>query len=417
MKQKSPWSWIPTLYFAEGIPYVMVMTVSVIMYKRLNISNSDIAFYTSWLYLPWVVKPFWSPVVDILKNKRWWILWMQVLIGGLLASIALTLPGDGFFKATLIIFWLLAFSSATHDIAADGFYLEALKEHEQSFFVGIRSTFYRLAMISGQGLLVILAGYLELATGRIAFAWSLTFMVVAVLFVLFFIYHRFALPKVEVLKTKEKISYSEFLETFKSFFAKKEIGIAITFFLLYRLGESMLVKMAAPFLIDSKDAGGLALTTEQLGLTYGTVGVIALTLGGILGGMAISKNGLKKWIFPMGLAITLPHLVYVYLAYFRPESMWIINLSVSIEQFCYGFGFAAYMMYMMMVAKGSHQTAHYAFTTGFMALGMMLPGMAAGWLQESVGYPVFFVIVVICAIPTLAVIPFLKIDKQYGKKI
>ncbi len=423
-KKTNPWSWIPTLYFAEGIPYVMVMTVSVIMYKRLDVSNADIAFFTSWLYLPWVIKPFWSPLVDMLKSKRWWILTMQLLIGAGLAGIAFLLPLSNFFQTTLAVFWLLAFSSATHDIAADGFYLLALKEHQQSYFVGIRSTFYRLAMISGQGLLVILAGFLEKTTNNLALAWSLTFYVIAGLFILFFLYHRFVLPKkemeqeeatIESKKTPREI-FTEFIETFKTFFAKKHIVLGLVFLMVYRLGESMLVKMASPFLLDSLASGGLGFNTEQLGLTYGTIGVIALTIGGILGGLAISSKGLKYWIFPMGLAITLPNLVYVYLSFFRPDSFLMVNIAVAIEQFGYGFGFAAYLMFMMMLAQGKHQTAHYAFTTGFMALGMMLPGMLAGWLQESVGYPMFFVIVVLCAIPTLAVIPFLRIDKDFGRK-
>lgn len=422
-KKRSPWQWIPTLYFAEGIPYVMVMTVSVIMYKRMDVSNADIAFFTSWLYLPWVIKPFWSPLVDLLKTKRWWILTMQLLIGAGLAGIAFLLPMSNFFQTTLAIFWLLAFSSATHDIAADGFYLIALKEHEQSYFVGIRSTFYRLAMITGQGLLVILAGSLEKSTANVALAWSLTFFVVAGLFVLFFLYHKFVLPKKENQEQKAALEtrkapqiFSEFFETFKAFFAKKHILVALTFLLVYRLGESMLVKMASPFLLDARELGGLGLSTEQLGLAYGTIGVIALTIGGILGGLAIAAKGLKYWIFSMGLAITLPNLVYVYLSFVRPESFVLVNVAVAIEQFGYGFGFAAYMMFMMMLAQGKHQTAHYAFTTGFMALGMMLPGMLAGWLQESLGYPMFFLIVVLCAVPTLAVIPFLRIDKEFGRK-
>lgn len=421
MKKNSPWSWIPSLYFAEGIPYVMVMTVSVIMYKRLDISNADIAFYTSWLYLPWVIKPFWSPFVDLLKTKKWWILSMQLLLGAGLAGIAFLLPLNNFFQSTLAVFWLLAFSSATHDIAADGFYLIALKEHEQSYFVGIRSTFYRLAMISGQGLLVILAGSLEKTSSSLPMAWSLTFFVVAAVFLMFYLYHKFVLPKAEIINDAKSLTgpkqiFAEFLHTFKTFFQKKHIVVALLFLLVYRLGESMLVKMASPFLLDAKGTGGLGLSTEQLGLTYGTIGVIALTLGGILGGIAIATKGLKYWIFPMGLAITLPNLVYVYLSYFRPDSFLIVNIAVAIEQFGYGFGFTAYMMFMMMLAQGKQQTAHYAFTTGFMALGMMLPGMMAGWMQESVGYPMFFVIVVLCAIPTLAVIPFLRIDKEFGRK-
>ena len=417
---KSPWAWIPTLYFAEGLPYVVAMTVSVIMYKRLGISNTDIALYTSWLYLPWMIKPFWSPFVDLMKTKRWWIVSMQLLIGAGLAGVAFLIPLPFFFQGTLAVFWLLAFSSATHDIAADGFYMLALDSSQQSFFVGIRSLFYRLAMISGQGLLIILAGYLERSTGNISLSWSITFFVMAGLFLLLFVYHRFVLPKPDtdkpLLNTNSKAIFKEFGTTFLSFFEKKNIILAITFFLLYRLGEAMLVKIASPFLLDAREVGGLGLSTEAVGVTYGTIGIIFLVLGGVLGGIAASKGGLKKWIFPMALSITLPNIVYVIMSVYQPESLLLINIMVAFEQFGYGFGFAAYMLYMIYISEGEHKTSHYAFCTAFMAMGMMIPGMIAGLLQEAVGYQMFFIIIMLCTIPTLAVIPFLKIDKNFGKK-
>ena len=615
VKTRSPWAWIPTLYFAEGLPYVVAMTVAVIMYKRLGISNTDIALYTSWLYLPWVIKPFWSPFVDLIKTKRWWITTMQLLIGAGLAGVAFLIPAPFFFQATLAVLWLIAFSSATHDIAADGFYMLALDSGQQSFFVGIRSTFYRLAMIAGQGVLIILAGSLEVATGteplkiqvqssntaqsttiipdslptdekrtsevftafpasltlsttnispeelakikdfakvenekngfntsetpkkvtevqeksswwtahiseplgnyiktrfgekrdtdiplivgqktgnagliavrlnrkpepgkemvlntrfssgdksislvsgeRLVFnennwdkpawlvvqldkklttevngtftaasgnlplAWSITFYILAGFFLLIFIYHRFALPHPASDAPKNHRASEimrEFGLTFKSFFSKEGIGLAITFMLLYRLGEAMLVKMASPFLLDTREVGGLGLTTGQVGLVYGTVGVISLTLGGIVGGIAASRKGLKYWIWPMALCITLPHLAYLYLSWFMPQNMFLVNMAVAIEQFGYGFGFTAYMLYLIYFSNGEHKTAHYAICTGFMALGMMLPGMIAGWIQELIGYNHFFIFVMICAIPTLAVIPFLKIDRSFGKK-
>ena len=615
VKTRSPWAWIPTLYFAEGIPYVVAMTVAVIMYKRLGISNTDIALYTSWLYLPWVIKPFWSPFVDLIKTKRWWITTMQLLIGAGLAGVAFLIPAPFFFQATLAVLWLIAFSSATHDIAADGFYMLALDSGQQSFFVGIRSTFYRLAMISGQGVLIILAGALEVATGteplkinvqssnttqtelvatnpiirdttgtietfsafpanltlrtanisaeefsqlkdfattenekngfkdketgatqaevkektswwtlhvssplgnfikmrfgekrekdlplihgektgnagliaislnkkpepgkemvlntrfsggdksislvsgeRVVFneknwdkpaylvvqldkklttevngtftaasgnlplAWSITFYILAGFFLLIFIYHRFALPHPASDAPKNhRVNeiLREFGMTFKSFFLKNGIGLAIAFMLLYRLAEAMLVKLASPFLLDTHEVGGLGLTTGQVGLVYGTVGVISLTLGGIVGGIAASRKGLKYWIWPMALSITLPNLAYLYLSWFTPESLFLINLAVAIEQFGYGFGFTAYMLYLIYFSDGEHKTAHYAICTGFMALGMMLPGMMAGWIQELIGYNHFFIFVMICTIPTLAIIPFLKIDSNFGKK-
>lgn len=612
-KKTSPWAWIPSLYFAQGLPYVIVMTVSLIMYKRLGISNTEIALYTSLLYLPWVIKPFWSPFVDLIKTKRWWIITMQLLVGAGLAGVAFLIPMPFFFQATLAVLWLVGFSSATYDIAADGFYMLALNSSQQSFFVGIRSTFYRLAMITGQGLLIIIAGSLETWTGaeplkytvssstnsqtemvladhnypvqntdemtfvafpqnlvlntnnispdslikiqdfvtaknkengfvtvekmatdvkkkkqswwtthvskpfgvylktnfgekrkivsgadgkvgnagviavrltkkpddgktvvlnsslksgdksisivngeRIVFtaenwnkpaymvvqldyklktevstefkgisgniklAWSITFFILAGFVILLMTYHRFILPRPasDIAKVTNKASdiLKEFGKTFASFFQKPGIGTALAFLLLYRLGEAMLVKMTSPFLLDAREVGGLGLTTGQVGIVYGTVGILSLTLGGIVGGIAASRKGLKFWIWIMALCITLPHLAFLYLSWFLPENFLLINLAVAFEQFGYGFGFTAYMLFMIYFSEGEHKTAHFAISTGLMALGMMLPGMVAGWLQDMLGYNHFFIFVMICAIPTLAVIPFMKIDKNFGIK-
>ena len=421
-KKISPWAWIPTLYFAQGLPYVAVMTISVIMYKRMGISNTDIALYTSWLYLPWVIKPFWSPFVDLLKTKRWWIVTMQLLVGAGLAGIAFTIPMDSFFQWTLAIFWLVAFSSATHDIAADGFYMLALSVHDQSLYVGIRSTFYRIATIAGQGLLVILAGSLERWTGKVTMAWSVTFFILAGLFIAFCLYHKFILPKPESDKvavggihTASDI-FREFFATFVSFFKKKQAGIAILFMLFYRFPEAQLVKLINPFLLDPLDKGGLGLTTEQVGWVYGTVGIIGLTIGGIIGGICAAKGGLQKWLWPMAWSLSLTCLTFVYLGYAQPQSFVVINLCVFIEQFGYGFGFTAYMLYLIYYSDGEHKTAHYAICTAFMALGMMLPGMAAGWLQEHIGYENFFIWVMICCAATIAVCAFIKINPEYGKQ-
>ena len=411
--KKNPWSWSPTLYFAEGLPYVLVMTVSVIMYKNLGISNAEIAFYTSWLYLPWVIKPFWSPFVDLLKTKRWWITTMQLLIGAGLAGIAFFLPTTFFFQATLAVFWLMAFSSATHDIAADGFYMLALNESEQSLFVGIRNIFYRIATITGQGLLIVLAGMLEKWTGNIPYAWSLVFFVCAGLFIAIGLYHSYQLPKPT---TDKGASLGSLGNLFKTFFQKKGIVLSLAFILLYRLGEAQLAKLASPFLLDSPEMGGLNLSTEQVGIVYGTIGVIALLTGGIIGGIVASKHGLKKWLWYMVAAMNVPNLVYVYLAFVQPENFWVISSCVAIEQLGYGFGFTAFMLYLIYVAQGPYQTAHYAICTGFMALGMMLPGMIAGWLQEMMGYDWFFIWVCLCTIPGIILAGFLPIPKDFGKK-
>jgi PAT family beta-lactamase induction signal transducer AmpG len=413
------------LYFAEGIPYVVVMTVSVIMYKRMGISNTDIALYTSWLYLPWVIKPLWSPFVDILRTKRYWIVVMQLVIGAGLAGAAFMIPVAGFFQYTLAFFWLMAFSSATHDIAADGFYMLALPEKEQSFFVGIRSTFYRVAMITGQGILVILAGYLEehpVLPGEdaISSAWSVTFFVLAGLFLAFFLYHKFILPYPVIDRPaggeESRHVFREFAETFKSFFRKPRVGIMLLFLLLYRFAEAQLVKLAQPFMLDGREVGGLALSTSEVGFVYGTVGIIALTLGGLLGGFVASRNGLKYWLWWMLVAINLPDAVYVYFSYVQPEDFLIVNIGVAVEQLGYGFGFTAYMLYMIYVSQGKYQTAHYALCTGFMALGMMIPGMFSGWLQEQIGYQSFFLWVMIATIPGFIVACFVMVDPEFGKK-
>ncbi len=606
---RNPWSWIPSLYLAEGLPYVVVMAVSVTMYKNLGVSNADIALYTSWLYLPWVIKPLWSPVVDILRTRRHWIWTMQLLIGGGLAGVALSIPVPGFFQFTLAFLWLLAFSSATHDIAADGFYMLAMNEKEQAFFVGIRSTFYRIAMISGQGLLVILAGIIQSSTGlprvelaveaipgapllsrlqatseivsstelrfvaapatnqirpeprpsaevkaliasarewnaahgftretagsntaekpkkatlwqtyvsgplgrflqrnfgrqnknvsqgaagnigiswlrltanprreivatlaatsndksvallegarlvfdsrnwnypaavliqldpklknsasavfevrsgNIVLSWTVVFGALVALFLGFGTYHRFILPypdKDRAGTTQNVVGFmKEFFKTFGAYFSKNRIGVLLLFLLFYRFAEAQLIKLVTPFLLDGREIGGLGLTTGQVGFAYGIVGIIALTCGGLLGGLVASRWGLKAWLWPMVFIMHLPDAVFVYLAYVQPHSFALINLCVAVEQFGYGFGFTAYMLYMIYIARGQHQTAHYAICTGFMALGMMLPGMFSGWLQDIVGYQHFFVWVMLATIPGFLIVAFVPLDPEFGRK-
>lgn len=622
-KNKSPWAWIPTLYFAQGLPYVAVMTISVIMYKRLGISNTDIALYTGWLYLPWVIKPFWSPFIDIIRTKRWWTISMQWILALTFAGVAFTIPAPFFFQLTLAVFWLMGFTSATHDIAADGFYMHALSEHEQSLYVGIRSTFYRIATVAGQGLLVIIAGLIETGTGlqpaqlsvtaapdippvlssipsrftqpvdttgdpyfiyttsqvkvssiaptevngipfktyaeavrdsvkmlnaingfvkndnskepsmtpiapdgnnesaftvwlkkwfgenrettspddniannifvvgvrlnkmpqtdepivlnvthrngdqsikleqnllstrfeftrdnwdktaylffevdhkikeqteatfigasgNITFAWIVVFLSLSAFFFAVAVYHSWILPHPTSDSHESTHSASEimkeFVLTFVSFFKKEQIWIAIAFMLLYRLPEAQLVKLISPFLLDPIDKGGLGLSTGEVGLVYGTVGIIGLTIGGIIGGMVAARGGLKKWLWPMAWSMSLTCLTFIYLSYFPASSLLVINICVFIEQFGYGFGFTAYMLYLIYFSEGEHKTAHYAICTGFMALGMMLPGMAAGWLQETIGYRHFFIWTVICCVATIGVCAFVKIDPKFGLK-
>lgn len=454
-----PWAWVPSLYFAEGIPYFIVNVISVTLFKRLGMSNGDLALYTSLLYLPWVIKPLWSPVVDVFKSKRWWILVMQAIITVSFALLALSVSPD-VFGLSLVIFYVIAFASATHDIAADGFYMLALSEQEQSLFVGIRSTFYRISSVFGQGVIVVVAGLLEERMGSIPSAWNVTLLLCGALFAMLTLWHCRSLPKVErnltgehdsdrkaadagavdaeagiegakaanagtmEAKAADKIpelyvpaggkpvvhrgGWGDMWRVWKTFFMKDGVWLALTFMLLYRLPEALSVKMLTPFLLDPPEAGGLGLSTAQSGLVYGTAGVIALTIGGILGGVYAARKGLRKSMWIMALSLALPCAVYLFLALTQPEQMWIVYACVVLDQFGYGFGFTAYMLYMMKFAEGEFVTSHYAICTAFMALSMMIPGLFAGWMQEALGYVGFFIIVMICCLATVFVTLFVR---------
>lgn len=417
----NPWAWIPTLYFAQGIPYVVVMTLSVILYKNMGVNNTDIALYTSWLYLPWVIKPLWSPLIELFSTKRVWIVALQFAVGTALACVALTIPGPGYFKMTLAVFWLMAFASASHDIAADGFYMLALPEHSQAAFVGVRSTFYRLANIGGQGGLVYLAGELQERTGSMQTAWSIVFAVLTALFVAMALYHWLVLPRPAAdVRGTGHAQLAElsrgFLQVFAEFFKKPGILVVLGFLLLYRFPEAQLLKLATPFLLDKAELGGLGLSTKAVGIAYGTVGLTALTLGGLLGGWVISRVGLKRALWPLILLMHVPNAVFVFLAMAQPQDVVIVSTALAVEQFGYGLGFTAYLMYMILVSDGPHKTAHYAICTGFMALGMMLPGMWSGWLQQQLGYLPFFVWVLAATIPSFAMAALIKIPDGFGKK-
>jgi len=418
--RRSPWWWVPTLYFAEGLPYMAVMTISTVMYKSLGIGNTELAFFTAWLYLPWVIKPFWSPFVDIIRTKRWWVLAMQWCIGIAMAAVAFALPASGFFQATLAIFWLMAFASATHDIAADGFYMLGLNEHQQSWFVGIRSLFYRISMVVGQGALVIVASRVGDAWAQPKAGWIAVFIILAVFFAVIAAYHGFMLPRPSSDSFRRPGSgrevLVEFTETFVAFFRKPQVGVALLFMLLYRLPEAQLVKMITPFMLDPVAKGGLGLSVDQVGWVYGTIGVTGLMLGGIAGGFVAARNGLKYWLHPMAWSMSLTCLTFVYLAFVQPSHIWEVYVCVFVEQFGYGFGFTAYMLYLIFFSAGRFKTAHYSICTGFMALGMMLPGMAAGWIADTFSYRSFFVWTMVCCVATIGVCYLVKVDASFGKK-
>lgn len=635
---RHPWLWVPSLYFSQGIPYVIVMTMSVVMYKRLGISNTDIALYTSWLYLPWVIKPLWSPLVDITRTKRFWVVAMQFLVALGLGLVAFSVRGSGFFQWSLFLFWIMAFASATHDIAADGFYMLSLSKHEQAWWVGLRSTFYRTAMIVGSGLLVVLAGVLEsqnglppleigvqaragvaptadldlanrapeasrpgelqmvvqpteleialadpgidraktlissagqwnrshgfipetllasnpalpssadraaskpvsqrlfeplgrawtaaiagplktwlsthfpkevkapasvagnvgilrlslsrqpaagqtvvvtldrrkrgleylglakgdkgfrlvegerlmfnptnwnlgavaviqldpklrqetavawvASSGNLPLAWSITLFVVAALFLAFSCWHTLILPRPtnDGPVLSQRSLAGEFFATLGSFFRKPGIRLAMAFILLYRFDEAQLSKVISPFLLDGREAGGLGMTTSQVGLAYGTFGILALTCGGLFGGFLAAKHGLKRMLPIMVCSMYLPKLAFVTLAFTQPENFLITCAAVAVEQFGYGFGFTAFMLYLLYFADGPHKTAHYAICTGFMALGMMLPGLWSGWLVDLIGYRHFFVWVICSALPGFTLALMVKVDPEFGKK-
>lgn len=431
-KNRSPWAWIPSLYIAEGIPSFVVNSFTVIIYTQMGIGLKEMAFYTGWLYLPWVIKPFWSPFVDIFKTKRGWILAMQLLLGVSMAAVGFLLPTPFFFTATLMVFWLMAFLSSTHDIAADGFYMLALTAHQQAAFVGVRNTFYRIASLFGQGGLVMLAGHLQqrgMATGS---SWSIVFMILSLLFLAIALYDYLILPHSPGDKPMPGVTARSIIRnfgmTFVTFFRKPHIVTALCFMLLYRLPEALCLKLTQPFMLATRSDGGLGLTTIQLGLVNVWVGVLALLAGGILGGVAIAKGGFRKWLWPMAMSLTLPCVFYCFLAMFQPDNFILICLAVGIEQFGYGFGYTAFMLYLIYFSKGPSETSHFSFCTAFAFMGLMIPGMFAGWLHDFFqhmnlfgmegpqGYVNFFWLVMLSCLATFAVCKSLHVDPEFGKK-
>ncbi len=435
MKTKSPWWWVPSLYFAEGIPYFLVNNISVMMFTKMGVPNGQMAFFTTLLYFPWFLKGLWSPIVDVIRTKRWWIVTMQVLMTAMMLLLTLTLPkpspeliasgqtSAGLFWFTLVLFIITAFASATHDIAADGFYMLAHSPSSQAAFIGIRSTFYRISSVFGQGVLVLIAGLVERSSGNIPLSWQVTLGVSALVFAVVSLYHIFFLPRSaddapRVKADEAANTWKELGASFVTFFTKPGVLLAIFFMLLYRLPEGFLIKMCQPFLVAAADKGGLGLPTDVVGVVYGTFGVIALLAGGIVGGLVASRLGLRKSLWWMAAGMTLPCLTFVYLATFLPQNVVIITIALAVEQFGYGFGFTAYMLYMMYFSEGEFKTSHYAICTAFMALSMMLPGFVAGYIQEAIGYVNFFWMVMLCCLATVGV-TFLarrKVNPEYGKK-
>lgn len=398
----SPLVWVPTLYLAEGIPYFLVTSISITLFAQLGVPNSEMALFTSLIAFPWVVKPLWSPFIDVLRTKRWWVLTMQILMAVTVALLAWLAP-QGHFKIALILFTITAFCSATHDIAADGYYMIALNEHDQSAYVGLRSTFYRIANIFCQSLLLMIVGWLQKRTD-ISTSWTYALLLCSAILALIAAWHTWSMPAVEVKgeRLKFKDIWHEIGMVWVEFFRKPGIVLALCFMLLYRLPEALLLKLCNPFFLAAREQGGLGISVDTIGQITG-IGVVLMLLGGIGGGIWASKTGLKKAILPMALCLTLPCIVYVYFAQHHPTAFWILSLCVGFEQLGYGLGYTACMLYMMRVADGSHKTAHFSICTAFMFLGLMLPGMIAGYIQEATGYLGFFWIVMACCIPSIIV--------------
>ena len=423
VKTRNPWVWVPTLYMAEGLPNVIVTSVAVVLYMQMGLTDTEIGLYTGWLGLPWIIKPLWSPFVDLYKTKRWWVLLTQLLLGSSLAGIAFTLNTDFWFQGTMFCFFLMAFSSATHDIAADGYYMLELDEHKQAWFVGIRNTFYRLAVIFGNGVLVPVAGLLQkVYPDSNAFAWSLVFYATAALFLAIWLYHSYIMPHADadVRHNTSAIEIAKGLKKMLIAFIHKmpwrAMLAAIIFILFYRFPEALLNAMSKTFLTRPQEDGGLGLTLAQFGLSYGTVGLIGLLLGGIVGGWLASRDGLKRWLRPMVCAITLPDIVYVWMSLSMPSNMLLISTCIFIEQFGYGLGFTALTLYMLYFSMGEFKTSHYAICTGISYLGLQVPAMFSGYLKDSVGYSTFFIIVMALCSVTFLVAACIKIDPSFGKK-
>ena len=423
MKKRNPWAWIPTLYFAEGLPNIIVTGLSVVMYMQMGLTDAEVGLYTGWLALPWVIKPLWSPFIDLLKTKRWWVLTMQALIGASLAGIAFSIPTAFWFQATMCLFFLIAFCSATHDISADGFYIIELDDHNQAKYVGLRNTFYRLAIIFVNGMLVSLAGILQVVfRGQIRFTWALIFYGLAGLFIGLWLYHSRFMPRpTEDVHTKRTLTEvtSELKKMFITFFQKfdrRGTLIVMLFLLFYRFPEALLNTMTKTFMLRNNYAGGLGLSPQEYGLANGTVGLIGLLLGGIIGGILVSRDGMKRWLWPMVCAITLPDVVYIYLSYSLNSNLVVVSSCLFIEQFGYGLGFTVLTLYMLYYSQGKYKTSHYSICTGISYLGLMLPGMLSGYIKDMVGYRMFFIIVMVCCAITFAVTAFLKIDPDFGKK-
>ena len=416
---KSPLRWVPSAYFAMGLPFVILNMVCVLMFKGLGIADSQIALWTSIIMFPWTLKFLWSPLLELLPSKRMIVVATQIISGAGFACVALALHLPSFFAICIGLLAVVAFSGATHDIALDGLYMAELSEQDQAKYIGWQGAFYNIAKLVATGLLVYLAGVLidsreamGSTSGEAAlYAWTIIMGAASALLVLLGIYHRFSLPAGLKKETAEKKSAGEELKAvIGDFFTKKHIWLYIAFIILYRLGEGFVMKIVPLFLKADVAAGGLGLSEQQIGLYYGTFGAGAFVLGSLLAGYYISNLGLKKALFSLVCIFNLPFLVYAWFAWAQPSSALLIGSGIVLEYFGYGFGFVGLTLFMMQqVAPGKHQMAHYAFASAIMNLSVMVTGAVSGFLSDALGYKLFFIVVMVATVPVFIlsrVIPF-----------
>lgn len=430
-RKVSPIAWVPTAYFAMGLPFVVLNMVTVLMFSGMGVDDARIAFWTSLILLPWTLKPLWSPFMELFGTKKFYVVATQLITGAAFGLVALSLTFGNFFAAAILFLAIVAFSGATHDVACDGVYLSELSTADQARYIGWQGAFYNIAKLAATGGLVYLSGYLITrfmptagsAVSANRHAWMIIMGVLSAVMVLLAVWHIFVLPggrakgrKGEPVQKRTGAEVmSELWVVLKDFFTKKHIWVYIAFIILYRFGEGFVVKIVPLFLQASREAGGLGLDNQQIGIYYGTCGAAAFVIGSLLAGYYISARGLRRTLFTLCCCFNIPFAVYALLAFFQPEQAWLIATGIVLEYFGYGFGFVGLTLFMMQqVAPGRHQMAHYAFASGIMNLGVMIPGMMSGWISDRLGYSLFFIFVLVACIPAFVItrlVPFRYDDK------
>lgn len=435
--RRSPISWVPTLYFAMGMPFVVLNMVCTLMFKGLDVSDAQIAFWTSIIMFPWTLKPLWSPLLEIYKTKKFFVIFTQIATGCIFGLVALALHLPNFFAVCIALLAIIAFSGATHDVAADGVYMASLSKDDQARYIGWQGAFYNIAKIAATGGLVYLAGMLiETYTGDVTglsaaaaaaakhngsvMAWTIIMAVIGGIMVVLGLYNAKFVPSEVNNDAEERPGFKETMvelgNVFVDLFRKRHILYYIFFIILYRFAEGFVMKIVPLFLKADRADQGLGLSEKEIGLCYGTFGAAAFVIGSILAGYYVAHRGLQKSLFSLCCVFNLPFVAYTLLAVYQPESLVLIGGGIVLEYFGYGFGFVGLTLFMMQqIAPGKHQMAHYAFASGIMNLGVMLPGMLSGYVSDWLGYRHFFIFVLFCTIPAFLItwfVPFTYPDKK-----